>query len=173
MTEELDSIVEQHQEELYYYLRYLGAGKNTAEDLLQKTFVVALKKGFPEDVEKSGNQIGWLRGIARNMFLRWCNARERRPDLCSEFLKVAETVWAANYDQESKPENIRALRKCLEELEEKDRKVLMMRYREEYSRKEMAEKLGLTENGVKSLLRRVRARLLKCVEARLLREEYR
>ena len=60
-----------------------------------------------------------------------------------------------------------ALRTCLEELSEKQRRLVDMRYAEKKSRSEMARLARMTENGIKSLLRRIRSVLGECVKRTL------
>ena len=47
-----------------------------------------------------------------------------------------------------------ALRRCVEGLPERQRQAIELRYSKRESRSGMARLLGMTENGVKSLLRR-------------------
>jgi RNA polymerase sigma factor (sigma-70 family) len=60
-----------------------------------------------------------------------------------------------------------ALKECLKQLEEKPRQVLDLQYKEGKQRIEIAEALGMTDDGIKTLLRRTKARLRKCMETRV------
>ena len=60
-----------------------------------------------------------------------------------------------------------ALQSCLARLQGTQRKVLEMFYGEEFSRAQIAEVMNMSEDGIKSLLRRVRAALRQCVLTRL------
>lgn len=61
----------------------------------------------------------------------------------------------------------RALAYCVEQLPEEDRKVLAGCYAESATIRAFAESLGRTSNSVYKHLNRLRAGLLKCVQARL------
>ena len=56
-----------------------------------------------------------------------------------------------------------ALAACLGRLGDRDRKALALRYEDRASRPEMAKALGLSPDGVKTLLRTVRQALADCI----------
>ncbi len=70
-------------------------------------------------------------------------------------------------EPDSESDYVEALRKCLATLNGKDRKMLQLRYADGKSRAEMARLGEMSEDGVKSLMRRVRGRLGQCVRRRL------
>lgn len=169
----LRRLVRTHQAQLYRYMRYLGADSAGAEDLVQETFLTAFQHTRPPDLEDAAAMGAWLRGVARNLFLRHCRrARRRREWLGEEALRRAEHVWAGEFLRGGDGfDYVEALRRCLEELSEGQRTALQLRYARSRSRAQMARVLGMTENGVKSLLRRIRALLAACVRRRLAWEE--
>ena len=81
-------------------------------------------------------------------------------------LEVAESVWTESVGQSS-DEHLDALDDCLEQLNGRSREAIDMQYRDGRSRRAIAESLGMTEDGVKTMLRRLRASLRRCVERRL------
>jgi RNA polymerase sigma-70 factor (ECF subfamily) len=167
--DELAVLVRGHQAELYRYMRYLGADKAAAEDPVQETFLAAFRSTALPDTANDRATAAWLRGIARNLFLRGWRKSKRRPVRAdSALLERAEAVWAAEFLREGDGfDYLEALRKCLETLSESHRHTLDLRYAEKKSRSEMARLLQMTENGVKSLLRRIRAGLADCIRKRL------
>ncbi len=62
---------------------------------------------------------------------------------------------------------VEALQKCLAKLQGQQRRVLDMFYGEAFSRIQIAEAMNMSEDGIKSLLRRVRTALRNCVQTRL------
>ena len=70
-------------------------------------------------------------------------------------------------------ETVEALRKCLGRLDAKHRQILDLRYKQGKSRAEMARRCKMTENGIKTLLRRIRAALAECIQRRLATENRR
>ena len=163
----LAAIVRVNQAGIYRYLRYLGADRPTAEDLAQETFLAVHKTRTAE--EDISSQSAWLRGIARNLFLQHCRRSRRLPVVVgSEHLEQAENTWRQVFLREGDGfDYLEALRQCLHDLPAKQRDVLDMRYRDKKSRGEMAQFLGISEDGIKSALRRLRTALAKCVEKRL------
>ena len=170
---EFERLIRAHQAEVYRYLRYLGAARDAAEDLAQETFMAALRSGGGTDIEDERGRAAWLRGVARNVFLMECRRnRTGKVRFDSRLVEQAESVWSSEFLRAGDGfDYVEALRKCLETLSEGQRRALDARYAEGKSRAEMARLLEMTENGVKSLLRRIRIGLAECVERRLAREE--
>lgn len=169
----LQTIAVRHQAEIYRYLRYLGADRSAAEDLVQETFLAAFRATRHPDTEDGQGMSAWLRAVARNMFLRYCRGAKKRPiPVTPEHLEEAETVWAQDFlGRGDGFDYVEALRQCLETVPPKHREALDMRYRMQQPRSDMAQRLGMTEDGVKSLLRRIRAALAECVQQRLAKED--
>jgi RNA polymerase sigma-70 factor, ECF subfamily len=167
--QELESLIRQHQTAIFRYLLYLGADPSGAEDLTQDTFLAALRRPQTPDAEQALANPAWLRGIARNLFLADCRRRRISPVFAdSDAVDHAEQFWNQEFaDDPDGSGHVQALRQCLEMLPEAQRRAVQMRYTQRAGRGEMAASLGLSEDGVKSLLRRVRAALGDCVTRRL------
>jgi RNA polymerase sigma-70 factor (ECF subfamily) len=165
---EFEDLMTLHQAEIYRYLRYLGAGESSAEDLAQETFIRAYRSLEKLESDDDRGRAAWLRGIARNVFLMDCRNKKRNPvRFDSRQLDEAESFWKENFLRGGDGfDLIEALRECLKKLPVKQREVIDRHYSAGESRKEIACFLGITEDGVKILLRRIRAALGKCVEGR-------
>lgn len=170
---ELDRIVREHQHEVYRYLRYLGADAPTAEDLVQETFLAAYAAETDVTGWEPSRRAAWLRGIARNKLVaHWRRLRSgpvlTDPQALAEYAQRAEAVWTRDFLGGGDGfDYLEALRKCLEVLPTRGREVVRMRYEQGKSREDMAVALELSDDGVKSLLRRTRAALGECVQRRL------
>ena len=80
---------------------------------------------------------------------------------------TAEAAWV-DYEREDGGEGyLGALRECMRRLKGRAREVLELRYELSLRRVAIAERLGMAESGVKSVLVRARRTLRDCVEARL------
>ena len=86
----------------------------------------------------------------------------------SPVLEQAEDVWASAVPGgDDASLYLEALRECLKEVSARNREILDLRYAKKKPRREIAEALSMSVDGVKSALQRIRARLSKCVQARL------
>lgn len=169
--ETFETLVAAHQAELYRYLVYLGAERALAEDLVQETFLTVLERPAPSFFDEPRRRRGWLRGVARNLFLRQWERSTRDPvRLDPRSLELAEDAWSRTFADEDTAAYLEALRACADEVPARSRELLDLRYRQQKSRGDMAAALSMTENGVKSALQRLRTRLRDCVQRRLRRE---
>ncbi|HVR86663.1 MAG TPA: RNA polymerase sigma factor [Planctomycetota bacterium] len=160
------SLVEAHQAEVWKYLRFLGCDVALAEDLTQETFLVLLRRPFAE-VSRMATS-AYLRTVARNLFLQ----DRRRPGstMKPSDLDAAEALWLQHYDPDGGHAYLEALRGCIELLDERSRLALDLRFRDGASREAAARSLGLSEEGVKSVLRRAKLCLKHCIEGKLRHE---
>src|SRR5262245_1669606 len=168
--DELETLVRTHQAEVYRYVRYLGAmERGLAEDLVQETFLAAFQSPNPAPANDVRRQSGWLRGIARNLFLAHCRKARNSPvHADSSSLQRAEECWAVEFLRDGDGfDYVEALRRCLGTLGQKQRRFLDLRYAEKKSRVEMAQLLRMTEDGIKSALQRIRAALMDCIQRRI------
>lgn len=163
MTSEadIDRIVRTHQSGLWRYLRLLGCDESLADDLTQETFVIVLRKEFEEHSDAA--TASYLRTTARFLFLK--AVKQRRTRMTAP-MEVAELVWQEEVRDDEGEELTAALRECLETLDDRQRELINLRYFKRAGRKDIAKALKLSVIGVKSLLRRVKASLKSCVEAR-------
>jgi RNA polymerase sigma-70 factor (ECF subfamily) len=174
--EQLESLIRTHQAMVYRYLRYMGAAADVAEDVAQETFLAAYKSTsvpLEDAAAESGRCAAWLRGVARNQLLMHfrkarSNPVSSDPVVLEQALNQADELWATEVLRSGDGfDYVEALQACLSRLQGTQRKVLDMFYAEEFSRAQIAEALNMSEDGIKSLLRRVRAALRQCVQTRL------
>ena len=156
---EFGALVERHRVGTWRYLRVLGAGPDVADDLLQETFVVAWRRRLRDDGPAA--VAAFLRATARHLWLR---SRRRRVPLRE--VEAADAVWNERCAHDDGCGWFAALADCVAELPERSRRLVHGTYGEERSRREMAVELGLSEDGVKSALARLRAALRACVQRR-------
>jgi RNA polymerase sigma-70 factor (ECF subfamily) len=159
----LEDLVQSHQAGVWRYLRFLGCDESQADDLTQETFLSVHRKPFePRGPEATA---AYLRTVARNLFLMAVRKRNRQPPLAD--LQLADEVFAAFSHEDGGQAYLEALRECLNGVSGRARACIDLQYREGRSRAAIAAELEMTEDGVKSLLRRTRALLRECVEERL------
>ena len=166
---ELEVLVRRHQVEIYRYIRYLGADAAEAEDIAQETFIAAYRSNtFPDD-ENARREAGWLRGTARNLLYQMFKQNTRNREVIEKIgLQQKEQVWVNEFLRgDDGSEYVEALHQCVNNLPPKQTNALEMKYRRRMSRLDMATALLISTDGVKSLLRRIRASLKTCIQARL------
>lgn len=159
----LAELVRLHQAGLWRYLRFLGCDRSQADDLVQEVFLAVWRKGF-EDRGTAATS-AYLRITARNLFVSSIRRAERDPVI--DHAELADDVWVQFAAEDGGNAWLDALRDCVSPLEGRSRAVIDGHYRENRSRAELAEQLEMTEDGVKSLLRRTRDLLRKCVAGKL------
>lgn len=152
--------VQSLRDALWRYLCVLGADAATADDLAQEAFVVALRR-TDFAVSSPGAAFVFLRTTARHL---WLKSRRRRQSLRE--VDEADRIWDASCDGAG-DDYVAALRLCVDELPERSRALLESTYAERRGRTASAAALGLSPDGVKSALRRLRAFLHGCIERRL------
>jgi len=157
-------LVRRHQTGLWRYLRAIGAPADVAEDLLQETFLVAFDR--LRDAGADAAVAAFLRRTARHLWLRQRRDAGRREQL---LLEHADRAWLADCAADDGDRWLSALRECVRRLDGRSRQVVDAFYRERRSRAEVARLVGLAENGLKTLMQRLRKGLRDCVEQRLAR----
>ncbi|MGB3965513.1 MAG: sigma-70 family RNA polymerase sigma factor [Planctomycetota bacterium] len=151
-------LVREHQAEVWRWLRYLGASAELADDLVQETFLQLLRAPFHE--RSPAETAAWLRTVARNLYVR----SFRRPPFALTELDAIEAAWTGFAQDDAGRASLRALRGCLDRLDGRARDAVRWHYEQHCSRAEIGVRLGIGEDGVKSLLRRTRELLRACVE---------
>ena len=100
--------------------------------------------------------------MAHNLYLKSVQQRARRPLLID--LEEAEQVWVSLCARDGGEHYVHSLRECIGELQARGRQAVELSYHQGRSRSQIAGVLGMTSEGVKALLRRVRQSLKSCVE---------
>lgn len=137
-----------------------GADDSLADDLTQETFLAVWRRPFVEQSPAATS--AYLRTTARNLLLMALRKRNREPT--HERLELADEVWREMGGGDEGETLLDALGECLETLAGRARQVVELHYRQGRSRAEIGRELELSEDGVKSLLRRTRELLRRCVE---------
>jgi RNA polymerase sigma-70 factor (ECF subfamily) len=170
-----DDVAQAHRLSIWRYLRFLGCDDAVADDLTQETFL-ALAGG--NGVDRNGAAVrdlpAYLRGVARRLFLKWVGRSRRGPsleELDDAYFAQADEVWSQFAGDDGGDAWIASLRECVEKLGGRGREAIELQYRQELSREQIAGRLGMTPDGVKTLLRRTREVLRQCVERKVRAEE--
>lgn len=127
--------------------RSLLFDEQEAEDAVQDTFLRAL-----EQPPRPGNVRGWLRVVVRNFALR--KKREERRRKRREMKKTPPDYLASPEEVAARLEGQRRVLDAVRELAEPYRSTIVHRYFDELTREEIAERLGVPLETVRTRLRR-------------------
>ena len=158
----LRTLVERFQRPTWRYLRLLGADVHEADDLMQESFVLLAQRLATG--ERVVAPAAFLRGVARNLLLGVRRKDRRRPPTVPWLDSVEELVTR---DQGALDDGrLDMLRHCVDRLSGRTRDAVQWFHIEGIERAEVGRRLGLQENGLKSLLGRARKALRECVQER-------
>lgn len=162
-------VVREHQGRVYRYCLMLTSEPARAEDLLQETFVDAMRgyDRFRGDASVSS----WLLTIARHRCQRMNRLRAGAPAQTEDLMTLGlEAGWGsqetleAGLDAAASAERIR---EALQALSPADREIITLRELEELSTREAAEVLQLSEAAVRVRLHRARLKFVAQMRGQL------
>jgi len=160
-------LVDRHAPAVLRYARALTESREDAEDIMQETFLAALRSAGRFRGEASVKT--WLFVIARNSALRLRRNASRSSD--GDGASLEELGAAAGFGSEDpeslaiRAQNRRKLAGALESLRTEDREILLLRDLEGLAGQPTAEMLGLTMPAMKSRLHRARLKLAAALRA--------
>jgi RNA polymerase sigma-70 factor, ECF subfamily len=139
-----------------------------AEDLIQETNLVLWSKAAEFDSSKP--LIGWALGIARNI-AKNSQRKWKGLALCADnqmLERLSERFSVLSNEIDARQEH---LRECVEKLPARQKQILLSRYEEDLSTRDLATRFETTEGYIHLLLTRVRAALHECINRRMARDE--
>ena len=148
------------------YLLAATGDVHAADDLLQEVSSVLWEKLDQYDEARPFR--AWALGIARLEVLKWRQRLARSREALSGDTLGALAEAAAELAPEI-DERLAHLRRCVEGLQERTRRVLRLRYWERLPIRQVAERVGKTVGAIEMVLVRARRGLRQCVERRLAR----
>ena len=149
------------QVRLRRYLRFLGCPRDAVDDLVQEVQLAALRA---RPAARGDVPVSWLLATARNQLRKHWRTLGRRRERAD--IDRLDRMWRQHVE-DGGDERLDALRSCLQSLPARSRAVLRMRYGDGLARDRIAQRLGLGVEGTKSLLARVRAALVACIDRRI------
>jgi RNA polymerase sigma-70 factor (ECF subfamily) len=157
-----DVLFQRYQLPLYVYIFELVRDEQTSLDLVQETFINAVRHlGSLRDDDKFG---GWLFGIAHQKCIQsW--RKKHRADAALEELSEAPTESGEDpRDLLIRREHEDQFMKLIEQLPLSQRSVLLLRFVEDFSLEEIAGITGASIGTVKSRLHYAKRALKKLLE---------
>ena len=155
-----EGLIREHHVGVWRYLRFLGCDRASADDLTQETFLVFLKKPF--NFQGRAATASYLRNIARLLRLQAIKSTRKVAQI-----NEADAVYEDQASHDDGQSYLEALQHCLNQLTERARTGLELQFKDKLAVNEIAERVQMKPNGVKTLLQRARATLRECIERRV------
>ena len=159
------SLVRKYQQQVHAFARRKIRDFQIAEDITQETFLQVYQK--LETLEDPTLFSQWLYTIANHLCIAWFrqNRLQTEPleDVCILGIETEPySRYVASEHAKIAAEAQRDLvEKLLRKLKESDREVITLHYFEEMTSSEIGKRLGVSENTIKSRIRRARQHLKK------------
>jgi RNA polymerase sigma-70 factor (ECF subfamily) len=153
-----------HQGELRAFIGSVVRDRSVRDDVLQETALVLWREFERYDRARSFG--GWARGIASRLLLKRLEQLGRQPFLLPPEA-IAEVQNAFDRLGDEADARREGLERCLEDLPEKSRGLLALRYEQGLSLSQIAERIETSMDAAHKTLSRIRAKLQECVERRL------
>lgn len=157
------------QRQLYAYILKLVVNTADAQDLLQETNLVLIRK--QEEFCEIANFPAWATQIAYNQVLAfWTRRRRNRLYFDDELLRQLADEGASRLAMEDS--DLSLLGDCLDKLALQDRELLEKRYAVNLTARQIASDVGRSAQAISQALYRIRCTLMRCIDdSRSVRKE--
>lgn len=152
-----------HEAAVRAFVRSLMPHSDHSDEIMQEVSVVAWRK-FERSLDDHDEEfVRWLCTIARFEVLRY------RRKLARDRLVLDEDVLSLLADEGLEEVSLRAKQRlaldgCLRKLNHGHRELVLRAYAADQSIRELAAEIGKSPDAVYQLLRRIRVKLLDCIE---------
>lgn len=160
-----ESLVQLHQQRVYAHCYRLVHNAAEAEDLAAETFLRAYQ--HLRTLKADPSIIHWLLRVANNLAISVLRKHSSRPTVELDEVHELASEDAGPEEQTIAHSRTEVVRRCLEQLPDKERVAVLMFYLEERPLEEVARVLGCGLAGAKSRVHRGRHKLKALVMAEL------
>lgn len=145
------------------FIYTLVPNSSDADDIMQETARVMWEK--IDDFEVGTNFVAWALTIAKYQVLSYRKKYHSKVpfnlDLIETLSQEAEDPPLQNHHR------LDALRRCLQKLDQKDRKLIFYRFEKRFTAKMLSKQIGVAMNTIYRNESRILHRLLNCVQKTL------
>ena len=147
-----DKLLSRSQDKIFNYIMYIVKDEDLANDLFQETFLKAITKMRSGRYTDTGKFFWWLTRVAHNVIIDYYRAQKGskivEPTKDNDLSNLSSnSLMDSNRESELANEQVlRDVKKLVEALPESQREVVIMRYFQELSFKEIAEMTGVSIN---------------------------
>lgn len=150
-NEAFDALLKRHQDRVFNYIIRIVKNEDLANDIFQETFVKAILTIKQGRYTENGKFPAWISRIAHNLIIDYYR-QEKSENLQStdledvDILNRKDLCEATIEDLIINDQILNDVKSLIQELPELQREVLQMRYYQNLSFKEIAEKTGVSIN---------------------------
>ncbi len=145
-----------------YVAKLLGNSPATDDVLQECNKLLWIKR---EDWDPQTTFLKWAYRVCYFQSMAHCRDKSREKLIFNP--ELLEMMGREKPDDHSHSDRELAMERCLEQLQEESRSLLLDRYRKEKSVEQIARRLGITANALSQKLLRLRCKLHACVERNL------
>ena len=162
-------LITRHQSELYGYIYAVVRNWQDADDLCQSVCLVLWRKF--ESYRPGSDFFAWARQTARLEISSFLRHRRSPKYLSEKLVDILPEIGPGPHDADADT-YLAALRHCREKLSAQDDELLQLRYVEELSTVEIADRLQRLRQSVSWSLNRVRRWMFECIQRELAKQEH-
>ena len=146
-----DELLNRHQQSLFGYILYTVRNRDLADDIFQDTFIKAIATIKQGRYTETGKFKAWITRIAHNLIIDYFR-QERNENTVSNDEYELDLFNNPRFSEDTveaewvRSQVLNDVRKLVDFLPESQREVLEMRYYNDLSFKEIADKTGVSIN---------------------------
>ena len=147
-----DELLSRSQDKIFTYIMYVVKDEDLANDLFQETYLKVITKMQNGKYTDSGKFIWWVTRVAHNVIIDYYRAQksskiiEQGKDNDLSNLDSASVLDSSRESELSNEQVLHDVKRLMEALPETQREVVFMRFFQELSFKEIAEKTNVSIN---------------------------
>ena len=146
-----DSLLNRHKDTVYSYIYFIVRNRELAEDIFQETFVKAIVTIKQGRYTENGKFRAWISRIAHNLIIDYFRQEKNEQTISND---DCEVDLFNNYklsegtieDEMIKSQILTDVKKLVEYLPDNQKEVLILRYYQDLSFKEIADITGVSIN---------------------------
>jgi RNA polymerase sigma-70 factor (ECF subfamily) len=147
-----DALLHRYESKVFTYIAYSVRNEELAQDLFQECFIKIITKLQGGQYTENGKFASWVMRIAHNLIIDYHRQNQTRTEISNDEVEVdlfnnASLAVDENREKEMIDQQLLAdVKLLIKLLPESQREVVLMRYYDELSFKEIAEKTGVSIN---------------------------
>lgn len=156
--------LEENQEKLFRICSIYSKDNEDVKDLFQEVLVHIWRS--MSTFKGNSSQSTWMFRIALNVCLRFKNKHTKNQNRFISLDSITIANFSSKDKSEAESEKLIGLRKCVKKLNESDKAIVAL-YLEGLAYREISNILGLSENHIAVKIKRIKSKLLNCINKKL------